>query len=211
MAARATTETGAANQALGHLGQPELADLGTDTTKRARTMRRFFGTARDAILREKWWSFAKGWVRPAMDGTPSFGHLKNRFALPASVLRVRFLQDCTDDEWDLEGGDITDLVGVTSPQVVLVTNATQPLVCVTNRVENVALWDAVMLDGFAYELASLSARDLGRSGTRATELHQMALETIDKAAAIDSKEQSRKKANREGSWVSARHGFRRWR
>src|SRR3954470_12502675 len=121
MTARATTETGAANLALGHLGQPALADLAHDSSLRARACRLFFGGARDAILREKWWSFAKAWVTPAADTVESLGPLKTRFVMPADCVRVRYIDDAEDEEWDLESGDVTDGVGVTSQETVLVT------------------------------------------------------------------------------------------
>jgi hypothetical protein len=115
MTARATTETGAANLALGHLGQPALADLAHDsnTSLRARACRLFFGGARDAILREKWWSFAKGWVTPAADTVESLGPLKTRFVMPADCVRVRYIDGVDDEEWDLESGDVEDSAGVT--------------------------------------------------------------------------------------------------
>jgi hypothetical protein len=123
--ARATTETGAANLALGHLGQPALADLAHDSNLRARACRLFFGGARDAILREKWWSFAKGWVTPAADTVESLGPLKTRYVMPADCVRVRYIDGVDDEEWDLESGDVEDSAGVTSPQTVLVTNLTR--------------------------------------------------------------------------------------
>jgi hypothetical protein len=89
---RAGTETAAANLALGHLGQPAIADI-ADSSLRARTMRRFFAAARDSTMREKWWSFAKAHVRPAADPVDSIGSLATRYVLPADCLRVRYLDD----------------------------------------------------------------------------------------------------------------------
>lgn len=208
MTARATTETAAASLALGHLGQPELADLDHDTTAAARACRLFFGGARDALLRAKWWSFAKGWAVPSADSVQSRGPLKTRFVLPVDCLRVRYLKDCEDHEWDLENGDIEDVVGVTSGQTVLVTNALAPVVAITRRIEEVRLWDPVFLDGFGYELASRAATKLGRSASRAADLHAKALDTIEGAAAIDSKERSPQTMSRDTSWLAARRGRR---
>lgn len=208
MTARASTETAAANLALGHLGQPALADLAHDSSLRARACRLFFGGARDAILREKWWSFAKGWVTPAADTVESAGPLKTRFVMPAECLRVRYIDGVDEQEWDMESGDVEDGVGVTLQQTVLVTNITAPLVAYTRRIEAVRLWDPVFLDGFAYELASRCAGKLGRSTSKANGLHAQAMEAIDSAAAIDSKEQSRKTVTRTPSWIAARRGVR---
>jgi hypothetical protein len=66
----------------------------------------------------------------------------------------------------------------------------------------------VFLDGFAYELASRCAGKLGRSTSKAEKLHAQAMEMIESAPAIDSKEQSRKTVTRTPSWIAARRGIR---
>jgi hypothetical protein len=206
MTARATTEVGAANLALGHFGLPEIADL-SDKTTRARAVRQFFGTTRDSLLRRKWWSFAKGWVRPSADPVQSDGPLKNRFVLPDSVLRVRYIDEAADDAWDIESGAADD-GGAQTESIVLVSNLTAPVICVTRRVESVRLWDPIFLEGFGYELAAACAKKLGRSANFAAGLRAQAKELIDTAAGIDSKEQSRQEITRTSSWILARRGRR---
>jgi hypothetical protein len=211
---RAGTETAAANLALGHLGQPAIADI-ADSGLRARTMRRFFAAARDSTMREKWWSFAKAHVRPAADAVDSIGSLATRYVLPADCLRVRYLDDgnggvftADDGAWDIEGGN-ADVAGVQIESVVLVTDIASPLVAYTRRVETVRLWDPVFLMGFSFRLASLSARILGRSSAKAASLEVQARDEIDKASAIDSKEASSKRVAPECSFLTSRRGLRR--
>lgn len=215
--ARAGTDTQAANLALAHLGQPAMADI-LQPGVRARAMRRFFAAARDASLREKWWSFAKSWVRPSADTTASLGPLTTRYALPADCLRVRYLDDGAggvfDDEsgrWDIEGGAI-DIAGATVEGSFLVTDADAPLVAYTRRVETVSLWDPVFLMGFSYRLAGMAA-PLLRQSARAGALEAKALEVFDTASAIDSKETSVGQTRPTPSFLTARRGLRsrlRW-
>lgn len=212
--ARAGTEAEAASLALGHLGQDAIAQL-TDDNIRARAMRLFYASVRDDLLRAKWWSFSKGWVRPSADTTESIGPLSLRFPLPENCLRVRYLDDenggIHDDEsgeWELESA-VLSVAGAATEATVLVTNIEAPLVCITQRVDAVRLWDPSFLTAFAYELASRTARKLGRSSTRAAELHNLAEQTIDTASAIDSKERSRARTGQQDtSWLAARRGFR---
>lgn len=211
---RAGTETEAANLALGHLGQPEIADI-LGTGLRARTMRRFFAAARDSTLREKWWRFAKANVIPSADAADSAGFLKKRYVLPADCLRVRYLEDGAggvfdqdSGEWDMEGG-VVEVGGAQIESVVLVTNVAAPLVVYTRRVTTVSLWDAVFLEGFGYRLAGMAARTLGRSAAKAGALEGMARDRIATASAIDSKEKSSERVQPVPSFLTARRGLRR--
>jgi len=206
MTARAGTETAAANLALGHAGQPEIADL-SDNNTRARAVRQFFSITRDSLLREKWWSFAKGWITPAADPVQSRGPLRIRYVLPDDCVRVRYLQGIGDGAWDIESA-VADMGGAQAETSVLVTNVVAPVVAITRRVVFVRLWDPVFLDAFAMELASRAHRKLGKSGAWASTMHAAAMERIATASAIDSKESSREKVVREASWAAARRGFR---
>lgn len=207
MLARAATEAEAASLAVSHLGQPGISDL-ADNSLRARAARQFFAAARDALLREKWWSFAKGWVTPAADSADSLGPLAKRYVMPVDCLRVRYINGVQDEQWDIESGQV-DSAGVQVEAVVLVTNVVAPLVAYTRRVEAPRLWDSVFLLGFSYELASMCALKLGRSSSKRDALHAQAMVTIDSAAQIDSKEQSRQtQGPRLASVLRARTGFR---
>lgn len=212
--ARAQTEAEAATLALGHLGLAGIADL-NDNNIRSRAAKQFFGAARDAMLREKYWSFASAWVRPAADITQSLGPVKQRYPMPENCLRIRVLVDEKNGSqyyedsgrWDMEAGQVED-GGAKVEVPVLVTDISQPLVSYIRRIEVVRLWDPVFLIGFSFELASMMARRLGRSRTMAADLHARALIEIEHAATIDSKEAARKTLSRTPSLVAARYGFR---
>jgi hypothetical protein len=213
---RAGTETEAANLALGHLGQPAIADI-SDVGLRARTMRRFFAAARDSTMREKWWKFGKTFVRPSADPVKSLGSIKTRYAMPADCLRVCYLDDgrggvftLDQGKWDLEGGAI-DVAGAQIESEFLVTDIGSPTVCYVRRVETVRLWDPVFLMGFSFRLASLSARMLGRSSAKAASLEVQAREEIEKAAQFDAKEATVKRAQPVPSYLSCAAGSPRTR
>ena len=204
MTARAGTETAAANNALGHIGQPaSIADLATDTSAAARACRQYFGSARDEALRLKDWNFAAAWATPAAIAGAAEGPLKTRYVLPADCIKVRSVDGLAADAWAVE---TTKVDG--ADQTVLVTNAEAPLVSYTRRVENVALWDPLMLAGFELLLAAKLAPKIARDPSLAGGLEARARDLIDSGAEIDAREAAPKTVSRDTSWIAARRGGR---
>lgn len=200
---RDTTETGVANVALGHLGQPGIASL-TDTALRARAINRFYATTRDALLRAAWWNFAKRWTTPAADPVASKGPLTIRYVLPPDCLRVRFVRNITSTEWGEENSQAT-VGGAVIEAMVLVTNQTAPVICYTGLIDNVRLWDADFYDAFALLLASAAARKLGRSRSLSEDLRARGEQKMSAAKGIDSKEDADNENERPMSdWLYAR-------
>lgn len=213
MTAAVGTEEYAANLALGHIGQPEIASMSDDNT-RARAIRLHFPTVRRALLRRQWWNFATTWISPAADVTPGAGLLKTRYPLPAECLRVRFVQtqnncDIGADAWAVESAS-AEIGGVPVETMVLVVNIASPLVCITRDVTLPRLWDDLFLDVFTLMLASRLAKKLGRSQGTADGLKKDADEMLITAAGTDSKEKAREGDNRRptASFVSSRSGPR---
>jgi hypothetical protein len=211
--ARPQTEAEIANLALGHLGASSIADL-NDNNIRARACKQFFAAVRDALLREKWWSFAAGWVQPAAEVQQAIGPLKTRYVMPENCLRIRYLADANgakfyddDGRWDIEGGRVNNN-DAPKEGMVLVTDIASPTVSYTRREEDVREWDASFVSAFGYELASQVGRKLGRSRTLGDDLHAKAVDATDTAARIDSKEKSRKVLTRTPSAIAARQGWR---
>jgi hypothetical protein len=192
---RADSELAAANLALGHCHEEEIAapDL-SDDTARARSVKRHFGTVRDALLRRSInWGFATAWATPAADPAASKGFLTKRYQLPADCIRVRFVQNVAgaagvqlqDDEWSLESGAI-DNSGEPLETTFLVANIDNPVVCYTRRIQTVALWDALFLAAFTHLLAAAIAPEIGRSSELAKDQRAEAealLAPADKATA----------------------------
>lgn len=206
MTAPGGTEEFAANLAMAHLGQSEIAAL-SDNNTRTRAVRQFFAIARDATLRLKWWNFATAWHTPAADPTPAKGPLKFRYPMPSDCIRVRFIEGATDDSWAVEGA-VVDVAGVPVEAVVLVSSISSPNVCYTRRVEQVRLWDVLFLEQFGYELAACCARKCGKSASYAENLRDIAAEKLKVAGGVDSKEKAREKPRAATTWVDARRGRR---
>ncbi|MFT4115425.1 hypothetical protein [Bradyrhizobium sp.] len=203
MTAAIGTEEYAANLALGHLGQPEIAAM-SDATTRARKVRQFFPSARQATLRLKEWNFATGWVQPAQDPVPSLGHLKRRFALPPDCLKVRFIKGDNRREWDVESG-AASVSGVSVEVMILVTNISDPVVCYTKDVTKPRLWDSLFLRGFGFMLAGDLAESLGRSRELGEAMRAQAEREVSEAATVDARER-RQHRRPETSWEATRRG-----
>ena len=205
MTAAFGTEEYAANLALGHLGQPEIASM-NDKTTRARKIRQFFAVARDDLQRHKPWNFCTAWVTPAADKVASPGHLKIRYVLPEDCLRVRFIKGDNRREWEIESGAAA-LGGADVEASILVTNIVVPVICYSRRVTSVRLWDAMFLTSFGYVLAGYCATSLGKSREWGDDMIAKGKQTTADASAISAKERGGEHIRPETSWVRARRGF----
>jgi len=204
MTAAFGTEEYAANLALGHLGQPEIASM-QDATTRARKIRQFFPAARDEMLRHKPWNFATAWIEPAADPVQSPGPLKNRYALPADCLRVRFIKGDNRREWAVETAQ-ADVGGVPVEAMILVTNITGPVICYTRRITAVRLWDSMFLTAFGYMLAAYCATSIDKSKEWGDSMRAAAIAQAGDAAGVDAKERGGEQCRPETSWERARRG-----
>lgn len=202
MPAAPGTQEYAANLALGHLGVPELATL-ADQTTRARKASLFFPQVRDTLLRRKKWNFASAWFTPARDPVDALGHFKKRYPLPSDCLAVREVKDCDDDAWAIESGQVT-VAGAGVTVMVLVTNADDPVVNYTRRIENVQLWDQLFLNAFACFLAADLSTSLGKAQSTAEKWRTAGENMLPTAAKVDSKEQSKSHRRPPTSWELAR-------
>lgn len=206
MTAQPGTDEYAANLALGHLGEPEIAQM-SDLTKRARAIRQFFPIARDRLLRMKDWNFASAWHKPAADTVPGLGPFKLRFPMPAYCVRIRELEGCSAQEWGVESA-IADVAGAAVDVEILVTNVAEPNARITRNDIPVRLWDPIFLSAFGHELAALLSTKLGKSQTTAERHAARAEQLMAQAATVDSKERGRQHRRGETSWIAARRGRR---
>lgn len=205
MTAAFGTEEYAANLALGHLGQPEIAAM-SDSTTRARKVRQFFPAARDELQRHKPWNFCTAWTEPAADPVQSPGNLKLRYPLPADCLRVRFIKGDNRREWEIESAAAA-VGGVDVETSILVTNITSPVICYTRRVTAVRLWDSMFLNAFGYMLASYLATSLGKSREMGDSMRAAAMTAAGDAAGVDAKERGGEACRPEASWERSRRGY----
>lgn len=192
----------AANLALGHCGQDEMAAY-NERGENARYVRQFFPAVRDELLRRKWWNFATARTTPALDPVAATGPMTKRYALPADCLRVRFINDNDTENWAVESGS-AEVGGVEVETMVLVTNVTAPIVTYTRRVENPRLWDALFLIVFGYKLAAALASKCGKSASDEASFEATAERKLGEAATVDSRERQKETTRTEPSFLAAR-------
>ncbi len=201
---RAASEAQAANGALTHVGEPDIASL-DEPRAPARICKSRFADVRDAVLREYDWNFASAWIVPARDPVAAAGPLKNRFVLPNDCLFVRSVEGLETDQWAVEASSLqpgdSPILGS-----VLVTNALAPNVNYTRCVEQPALWDALFLQVFQLRLGAAIAPLLGRSQDLADRLDARADAKLRPAKRKDAQEKARTEVPSETSWIAARRG-----
>ncbi len=203
---RAATETEAANGALAHCSQPPIASI-MERRAAAIACRTRFADARDAVLREYPWNFAKAHVVPALETTAGLGRFKKRYALPDDCVRVREIEGLGKDEWEIEASSVNPGEDAQVAQI-LATNAVAPLVEYTRRVENPGLWDALFLQAFQLMLGARIAPLVARNQGLAETLEARALALLKPAKRVDAQEQARREVTRDTSWIRARRGIR---
>lgn len=200
------TEVEVANLALGHARELPIGDF-EERTASARHAKKWFNQARDEALAAAHWSFAKAWVQPAKDATPSLGPLKNRYPLPPDCIAVRYIEGASREEWDVEGG-IVNNAGASVQAVVLVTNLATPLVCYTQRITNPALWSPGFVAAMAFRLGAYIANELARSRTLGADLLNEFEASLPIAERQDGRQRRAEIISRDTSWVRARRGLR---
>ena len=203
--ARPTTEVGAANLALSHCKQPQIAAFPpTENNTRSRQAALHFGAVRDAVFAEHHWNFARGWESPAASATAS-SHptLTIRYPLPPEVIEVRTVRDSNsnkllDDEWEMEAAEAGEAK-------VLITDATAPInVEFTKRIENIALWEPLFLDVFALRLGARMAPKLTKNDNDVIRLNADADNMLRPAKSANRRERANSQVSKKTSWVTAR-------
>lgn len=207
---RPTSEDGIANLILGKCLEDEIATLDDDLA-RARVVRQFFASERDALLRRFDWNFASTWCRPAADaGTPT-GLFTVRYPLPDDCLAVREVESLSDAEWGVASAIVSN-AGVEVEAMVLECDAASAHVRYTRKVTTVRLWDPLFLKAFVGLCAGACAGQLGRSIRQAQSYTAEAEQLLaPMAMRADSKEKAPDKVARVklNPWLRARFGIRR--
>ena len=199
------SETGMANGALSHIGEPPITSLDDTTRAAARYAKKFFAETRDDLLRERDWEFARTDCTPAGVTCPN-PHWAFRYTMPAdcvNVLRIGDWDDSEDEpEWECPstGDDVT-------VAIVLDTNEVAPHVYYTRRVVNPAQWDAGFRRLFKIALAIALNPLIGRDKSLTAGLINMLENKTGDAERRDAQQRSGQQISRSTSWVRARFGF----
>lgn len=203
MQPRASDETGAANGALAHLGEPPLTSI-EEPRAAAVAVRARFGDVRDALLAKHDWNFASTVTVPAAVAVPADADGWTRYALSDDVVKVRDLPGLDRTEWEVVGEDGATDPGASAAKFLRAPTAAAPRVRYTRRVGNVALWSELFLEVFQLQLGARLARQVARNGGLADALEERAERLLGKAQLADAQEANRRQVRRDPSWVRAR-------
>lgn len=181
------------NLALDMLGAGPIASL-DDPSKAAGLCKRNYELARDAALRAYPWNCARTKVSLAASTTTPVYDFSNAFPLPVDCLRVLEVEDdvLTGLTWRVEGRE-------------LLADTTGPLkISYVRKVEDPALYDALLVNAIAAHLAALIAFAVTGKDTLSARMLDVATALERKAARIDAREQSQDDAVTADAWSGAR-------
>ncbi len=172
------TETAVANEALGALLLPPIADLDSDTSAAGRALKQHFASVRDAMQRQFPWNFCEREKRllALPDAEPS-AHYRFTYALPndSYCLAARALHGHAREDWKVRGRNIIAHAG---PAVTLIFTA---------RITDVALWDALFRPAFSLALA-VACKRLCKDEQIIAEVKQEASDALANAWPVDAAE-----------------------
>lgn len=186
------------NTALDLLGVDPITSL-ADDTKAARFCARNYERVRDAVLRAYPWNCAMARASlAALADAPAWGYARQfqlpEGPMPAYCLRVLAINGETDLGllYRIEGRRI--LTDVSAPLDILYIG----------RLENPALYDALLVDALAARLALDAAYPLAGSVSLGQSLSQAYSEKIAEARQVDAQEGTATDALIAGDWLESR-------
>ena len=196
------TKTEIANKALFRLGQGQaIQNVETDQSVEAGYIRTFYESARQEVLRQHTWGFAKGFrelVQTANEPRSRF--FSFQFKYPNDVLRIIEIERATDNEnviqfergFDNRSGD-----------PVILTNVSDPVAIVTEDITKEKLFDPMFADALAYRLA-IDIAPLVTSDTTKQELMVQFLQRVIEQAKAVSSEESESRDRPQADWIKGR-------
>lgn len=215
------------NVALSQVGDDStIASLVEDSTQ-ARHCKLLYPQARDEVLHDYDWNFAKGSVILADLGSPPTGWLF-RYQYPADTIKIRHLIDsntltsssqrtaCLRCGCDPCGCSL----GLTSPasplpefhvradtsadSKVVVTNLEDAEAIITRAVTNTSLFPPLVVSAIEFRLASLLAIPLTQKRSTLQDMTTIYQQLIESAQVADANEQ-RNNIDYEPDWITARN------
>jgi len=186
------SEVGICNEALGLVELKEITSLDQAHSKAARVCTIHYPSTRDGLQREYPWNFNKARVSLAAAGTaPVYGYAR-AFALPGDCLRVREVDGCPDDAWQVEANGM------------LVTDLAAPLsIAYSARVTDVARFDALFRRLLVAELAVAIAPRLGRQRSIKRDIREDLVELRRQAKKADAQERVLEVETGFSPWLEA--------
>jgi hypothetical protein len=152
----AASKTVIANLALSHLGiGKEIADIDTESSAEANTMRRFYEIARDKTLRDFNWPFATKIANLVLVETSPNNEWAYSYRYPSDCLRLRKIQ--SGIPYDNRQSRIPYRIGQDDSGKVIFCNLSSPVIEYTKREIVTSLYDSDFTMAFSYLLAHYSA------------------------------------------------------
>ena len=172
-----STETQIANIALSHLGiGKEIANLDTERSSEASTLRRFYDECRDATLRDFPWPFATRFENLALVANPptETDEWDFSYRYPTDCLMLRRIQ--TDVRIDTNQSRIVYKIGRDSQGLLIYTDQEDAKIEYTFRETDPSRYPADFVMAFSLRLAHYSAPRLTggdpfKLGLRALQLY----------------------------------------
>lgn len=200
----ASSKTEIANISLAHLGVgKEIANLDTENSAEANTMRRFYDTARDEVLRDFNWSFTTKFATLAEVEEDPTDEWSYSYRYPSDCLKLRRILSGTRN--DSRQSRVPYKVAQDSEGLLLYTDMEDAEIEYTVRVEDTSLYPADFTMAFSYKLAfyaapRLAAGDPFGLGQRCMQLYGMSLAK----AANTSLNEEQVEEEPDAQWIRAR-------
>lgn len=187
-----------ANIALQMIGEQQITSF-EDGTDNAREVLVRFSTARDVVLRDHPWNFAKARTRLALlNETPAFGW-DFQFQLPEDLIRVLHVA--------LGEGTFHPFAHHTGRYVIegnkLLANEDQAFMIYVRREKNTELWDPLAVEALAARLASELAITITDDRQFAAQLRDDYREKLQRARSVDAKDEPPRRVESD-SFITAR-------
>ncbi len=144
----ANSEIEIVNSALARIGEDPITSL-TENRRAARFANRQYPLARDALIRSYRWNFAVKRVTLAPEATAPVSGFTNQFMFPPDALKIIGIFDEDELQQNYTASRIPHKV---EGRFILTDDDTLPLIYIA-RITNVADFDALFVDAFAWRLA----------------------------------------------------------
>lgn len=193
------SEVSICNMALGHIkSKSTIASLDESSTE-AKKCKLFYAQARDEVLEEFNWHFAKRDAELAEIGTVPLGWAF-QYAYPADSVAIRkILISPRDDDpvpFELAHSDVNDTI-------VILTDREAAFIEYTKQVTNTILFSPLFVSALSFKIASYIAMPLSGKQELRDEALSLYNLMISKARA-SSLNQGQKDESPDASWISGR-------
>jgi len=166
-----------------------ITDL-DENKKIAKAFNLAYETSKDAVLRAHPWNSAKARARIGPNLTPPPFEWDNQFDWPGDCLRIVSLYKVPDDEWIVEGKKV--LANQSSIDVTYI-----------KRLDDVTLFDALLVECIAARVASDIAKSVADDVDLATGLLNLYLMKLGEARTINAQESGKEEFIGDDEWTGA--------